>query len=636
MASERTVIGGSRQTALSQRLTESKKNNYGVALTWRDLSVYVMKKKTRVFLSSSQTYTRIINNVTGAVLPGSLVALIGGSGAGKSTLLAALAHRSPAGTIVDGEVRMDGLALDDSVRQLTGFLHQHEAFFSSLTVREHLSIMAHLKMDRGVPRDMRELRVQSLLKALGLAHRADTLIGEPGARKVLSGGERKRLAFATELLTDPEMLFCDEPTTGLDSVSAQTLVEVMRDMAAHGKTILCSIHQPSSEIFEMFDNIILLADGGRIAFMGTVAAGLEFFGRLGFRCPPTFNPADFLVRTLAVTPGQEEDCRLNIRRLCDHFAVSEAAQDVDVLVRVSATSDLVVEPARRINMFKPASWATKLRLLTWRAWLQVFRDPTLQWIRIGQKVAIALMAGLCYLGTDALTQRGIQAVQGALFLLVSENVFSPMYAAISAFHAEMPLFRREHAGGLYSTLHYYLAKVFAELPGQVLEPVLFVVVAYWLVGLRNTVYAFTMTALIAVLTQNVSTACGWFFAAAFESVSIAMTYLVPFDYVLMITSGVFIKLGSIPMLVGWMKYLSWLMYSNEAFSIIQWQGITNITCELPAGAMGAGCATDGAEVLSQYSFAEGHFLYDIGIMLALFFIFHLLAYACLRARANTK
>lgn len=105
---------------------------------------------------------------------------------------------------------------------------------------------------------------------------ANNRIGNGDERKVLSGGEKKRLAFATELLTKPTILFCDEPTTGLDSYSAQQLILTLQSLAKLGTTIMCTIHQPSSQLFAMFHQVLLLTEG-RIAFTGTPIQALEFF-----------------------------------------------------------------------------------------------------------------------------------------------------------------------------------------------------------------------------------------------------------------------------------------------------------------------------------------------------------------------
>lgn len=153
-----------------------------------------------------------------------------------------------------------------------------------------------------------------------------------------------------QLLTDPSILFCDEPTTGLDSYSAQKIVAMMNMMASSGKTILCTIHQPSSDIFSTFSQLILVAEG-RIAFTGSAASALEFFEkykfhwffkyliwhkiffRVGYKCPSSYNPADFFIKTLATTPGFEENCKQSIKRICDHFAVSDYNKEVDVVVQ---------------------------------------------------------------------------------------------------------------------------------------------------------------------------------------------------------------------------------------------------------------------------------------------------------------
>lgn len=229
--------------------------------------------------------------------------------------------------------------------------------------------------------------------------------------------------------------------------------------------------------------------------------------------------------------------------------------------------------------FSPQTWISLLYWLTWRSILTVIRDPTIQMLRLLQKIAIAFMAGLCFTGSINMTQAGIQAIEGILFILVAENTFTPMYSVLSIFPQSFPIFFREIKSGLYTTDQYYIANViamvsshclssncfqnsfrqifFLKLPGLIIEPLIFVMIAYFLAQLRPTLYAFAITAISSTLIMNVSSACGCFFSAAFNSVPLAMAYLVPFDYVLMITSGVFIKLKTLPTYLGWMPYLSW-------------------------------------------------------------------------------
>lgn len=151
-----------------------------------------------------------------------------------------------------------------------------------------------------------------------------------------------------------------------------------------------------------------------------------------------------------------------------------------------------------------------------------------------------------------------------------------MYSVVAVFPREFPIFIRERKSGLYSIFQYYVANILGMLPGLLVEPLAFVSIFYFLVGFQITIQGFLFTCLITVLVINVATACGYFFSVTFNSVAFGMAYLVPFDYTLMVTSGVFIKLSTLPSYLQWLKYMSWFMYATESMSIIQWQGISDI------------------------------------------------------------
>ncbi|XP_034944954.1 protein scarlet-like [Chelonus insularis] len=594
----------------------------GVTLSWRDLSVYAMNR-------NSSICKQLINNVRGIVKPGDLTAILGGSGAGKSSLMTALAFRTGPGVVVHGEIRVNGQPVDPTyMKHCTGFMHQEDIFIGTMTVLEHLWFMARMKLDRRIPNWEIEERIDILLREVNLYNRKNVMIGTGGDDKVLSGGEKKRLAFATELLTDPKILFLDEPTTGQDSTSATALISQLTSFASRGRTVLCTIHQPSSAIFKEFHKIILVADG-RIAFAGTQEAAQRFFAKQGFECPENYNPADFLVATLAITPRNEENSRRTAQSICDAFLTSEACKEIDIAlqheIHISKSYDWRLDIC---NDFQEPRWWSRLFWLTHRGFLQVLRDPSVQMFRILQKLCVAMMAGLCFIGAINLDQLGIQAVQGVLFILVAENTFFPMYATLSLFPQELALFTREHRAAMYPTHIYYLSRMISLVPGLILEPVLFTMVIYWLTGLRSTIEAFGLTLLVTIFTMNVSTAC------AFESISLGMAYLVPFDYILMISMGPFAKLSSLPIYVKWVRYISWLLHSTEALTIVQWQGVHNISCELER--IELPCIRDGSEVMELYDFHEDNFWIDILAMAIMFICFHLLGYFCLWRRCRTK
>lgn len=432
---------------------------HGITLAWRDVSIYAAKSTKRI--------KRIINNASGAITSGSLVALMGSSGSGKTTLMSALAYRNPAGTTINGDILVNGCEIGPFMQQLSGFVHQDDLFFGSLTVMEHLTCMAHMKLDRRVEEHEVKYIIRDVLERTGLLHCANTRIGEDGEKKVLSGGEKKRLAFATELLTQPAILFCDEPTTGLDSYNAQKLVESLQELAEKRNTaILCTIHQPSSALFAMFDQVLFLAEG-RVAFFGDPDDAIEFFGDNGYKCPINYNPAEYLISVLSTDSGVSERSSYKISgRICDLFAVSEASHQRDLLVNLEMHYFEMYETGNfqvkeELGGFRPPLWISTFYWLTWRSLLTVIRDPSVQLLRILQKIAIAVMAGLCFMGSINMTQAGVQAISGFLFVIVAENTFTPMYSVLSVFPQTFPIFLREIKSGIYTTDQYYLANIMA-------------------------------------------------------------------------------------------------------------------------------------------------------------------------------
>lgn len=353
---------------------------HGATLVWRDVCVYAKQ-------FNSPKIKRIINNVSGAVTPGTLVALMGSSGAGKSTLMSTIAYRNQGGTIVQGDILLNGKEIGPFMYQISGFVHQDDLFYGTLTVMEHLVFMARLKLDRRSTKCERERIINELLEQTGLKRCANTRIGEQGEGKMLSGGEKKRLAFATELLTRPTILFCDEPTTGLDSYSAQKLVGTLQNLASRGTAIICTIHQPSSQLFAMFDQVLLLADG-RTAYMGSPTDALNFFQKYGYECPKDYNPADFMIGVLAATPGNERASLRAANRMCDLFAVSDAAQQRDLLINLEMhiAEEGNLETNYETVKFQKPFWPVTVFWLTYRSLLTVVRDPTVQFLRIIQKI----------------------------------------------------------------------------------------------------------------------------------------------------------------------------------------------------------------------------------------------------------
>lgn len=238
------------------------------------------------------TGKEILGGVCGSCPPGSVMAIMGGSGAGKTTLLDILAAKHKVG-MTDGTVKLNNSVLtpDSPLRQLVGFVDQNDDILvPTQTVYEHVLFSALLRLPRSMSRATKELRVLDTLSELKIEHLKDQLVG-----KGLSGGEKRRVVIACELVTSPSVLFLDEPTSGLDAFNAFSVIENLVGLAKNAnRTIIFTIHQPRSNIVQLFDRILLLAQG-QLVFTGSVSDAERFFESSGHKCPQNYNFADYII-----------------------------------------------------------------------------------------------------------------------------------------------------------------------------------------------------------------------------------------------------------------------------------------------------------------------------------------------------
>lgn len=239
---------------------------------------------------------QILSGVQGIAVPGQIMAIMGASGAGKTTFLDILARKNKRG-VIQGNFYVNGeRVLDNEYRSVIGFVDQDDTMLPTLTVHETIMTSALLRLPRDMGISMKEQRVYEVEKQLGIYHIKDQLIGsEEGKGRGISGGEKRRVGIACELVTSPSILFLDEPTSGLDAFNAFNVVECLVTLARNfNRTIIFTIHQPRSNIVALFDHLVLLARG-KAVYSGPFASCQNYFDRIGYPCPSGFNIADYLV-----------------------------------------------------------------------------------------------------------------------------------------------------------------------------------------------------------------------------------------------------------------------------------------------------------------------------------------------------
>eukprot|EP01128_Nolandella_sp_AFSM9_P012538 TRINITY_DN9377_c0_g1_i1.p1 TRINITY_DN9377_c0_g1~~TRINITY_DN9377_c0_g1_i1.p1 ORF type:complete len:948 (+),score=159.26 TRINITY_DN9377_c0_g1_i1:34-2844(+) len=241
---------------------------------------------------------KILRNVTGSFPPGKLTAIMGPSGSGKTSLLNVLTGKADYG-VVSGAIYLNGTRTSLAhFRRSVGYVPQDDIMIRELTVAETLYHSARTRLPSTYSETKVERVVERILSIMGLEELRDSVIGDEDTRGI-SGGQRKRVNIAMELVAETSILFLDEPTSGLDSTAAVEVLQVLQKLAATGLTIVAVIHQPRYEIFELIDELALLGFNGSAVYMGPRKHIGAHFASLGFSCPQRINPADFYLDVIS-------------------------------------------------------------------------------------------------------------------------------------------------------------------------------------------------------------------------------------------------------------------------------------------------------------------------------------------------
>ncbi|KAL7640653.1 UNVERIFIED_CONTAM: hypothetical protein RMT77_008928 [Armadillidium vulgare] len=618
-----------------------------VTYSWRNVDVFSKGMNTfgKKFLSlirkdKDENLKQILHKVSGICKPGELLAIMGASGAGKTTLLNVLTLRNTRNLKIKGRLFVNGKeANEDLVTNISAYVQQSEMFINSLTVREHLTFQAMLRMDAHFTDEERMLRVEEVISELGLWECSENRIGETGKDKGISGGETKRLSFAAEVITNPPLMFCDEPTSGLDSYMAQNVIGVLKGMAERGKTILTVIHQPSSEVFAMFDRVMIMAEGN-VAFFGDVNKALEFFAKNGHTCPLNYNPADFFISTLGVQPGHEDCCSAHIGKLIHGFEESDYYKEaLHYIIKNEAPENLsddnkslseakVIELNKMSKNKYKSPWIRQFKTLLKRSWLEAIRDSMVSIIPFFQLVSVALVSGSLYFG-QKYDRSGVKNIVGALYLHLNNISFHNVFAVINIFSSQIPLMLREHLNAMYRTDAYFLAKSVVELPFMLGFPLVAFSIFYFMTGFDPHPFKFLIASIITVLVTHSASSFGYIVACIGRNLDMSLNIAAPLIMPLMLFGGFLLNKKSVPSFLSWVRYISWVNYGNEALNINQWKD-TILECDPENSTMA--CFDNWKSLLTFYNYDENSIEFDLFILVLLVLFYRIVAYFCLLIR----
>lgn len=293
----------------------------------------------------------ILNPITANFEPGVLNVIMGPSGSGKTSLLNAIAGRLHSSVMTkyqtQGKMLFNGASPSDGVvRSICAYVCQDDdSLLPCLTVRENLHFAAGLRLPTHLTKQEKIRRAESVMLKMGLRDCADNLVGS-NLIKGISGGEKRRVTIAIQILTEPRVLILDEPTSGLDAFTACSILDVLRGLAAEGRTLILTIHQSRSDLFKHYGNILLLARGGSPVYAGKGSLMLPHFASLGFTCSPTINPADFALDLISVDlqhSTREAVSREKVRHLIanwdrPHSPLARATSNIDTPAELGSLS----------------------------------------------------------------------------------------------------------------------------------------------------------------------------------------------------------------------------------------------------------------------------------------------------------
>nr|XP_043635770.1 pleiotropic drug resistance protein 1-like [Erigeron canadensis] len=538
------------------------------SITFNDVKYSVDMPQEMKQQGVSEDRLLLLKGVSGAFRPGVLTALMGVSGAGKTTLMDVLAGRKTGGYI-EGDVRISGYPKkQETFARISGYCEQNDIHSPHVTVYESLLYSAWLRLSTDVDEQTRKSFVDEVMDLVELNPLREALVGLPGING-LSTEQRKRLTIAVELVANPSIIFMDEPTSGLDARAAAIVMRTVRNTVDTGRTVVCTIHQPSIDIFEAFDELFLMKRGGQELYVGPVGRNscdlIKYFEDIHgiSKIKDGYNPATWMLEVS--TSSQEIALGVDF---------TEIYRNSDLYRRNKALiAELSVPRAGTQDLYFPTQYSQSFMVqclaCLWKQRYSYWRNPPYTAVRFVFTTFIGIIFGTMFwdLGGKMKTQRDLTNAMGSMYAAVLFLAIQNASSVQPVVDIERTVFYRERAAGMYSALPYALAQVLVEVPYVMAQTGAYSVIVYAMIGFDWTAAKFLWYCFFQFCSLLYMTYYGMMTVAITPNANFGAIVAAFFYGIFNVFSGFLIPRPRIPVWWRWYFWgnpLAWSIYGMVA------------------------------------------------------------------------
>ncbi|KAJ0986406.1 hypothetical protein J5N97_004762 [Dioscorea zingiberensis] len=563
-----TSINATRKVAAKRGMVLPFKS---LAMSFSEVNYSVDMPAEMKVQGVSEERLQLLRGVTGAFRPGVLTALMGVSGAGKTTLMDVLAGRKTGGYI-EGEIRISGyIKNQETFARISGYCEQNDVHSPQLTIKESLTYSAFLRLPLEVSNVEKMKFVDEVMELVELDNLKDAIVGLPGITG-LSTEQRKRLTIAVELVANPSIIFMDEPTSGLDARAAAIVMRAVRNTVDTGRTVVCTIHQPSIDIFEAFDELLLMKRGGQLIYSGPLGRNshkiIEYFGAIPG--VPKFkdkqNPATWMLEASSTAI----ETKLGID-FAEHYNSSDLYEQNKALVEELSKPTLNSTGLYFRTKYAQPTYG-QFKLCLWKHWWTYWRSPDYNYERFFFSLATGLLLGAFFwkLAQKRESSNNIILISGAMYcsvLFIGVTNCSTVQPVVAV---ERSVYYRERAAGMYSALSYAIAQVVVEIPYVFIQSLSYVLIVYSMMGFEWVLVKFFSFFFVSFISYLYFTYYGMMAVSISPNHQLASVFAGSFYSLFNLFAGFFMPKARIPKWWIWYYWICPVSWTNYGLIVSQY------------------------------------------------------------------